>query len=92
MLQFLQWVADRPRSREDVMGVESSCPRFRCGRTRADGLIQQRGGEAGQHRVELAARGRDALPARRRDSKFDGQPAIKGSAPNLLVPAPLKPH
>jgi hypothetical protein len=28
---------------------------------RADGLIQQRGGEAGLHRVELTARGRDAL-------------------------------
>jgi hypothetical protein len=28
---------------------------------RADGLVRQRGGEAGEHRVELTARGRDAL-------------------------------
>ncbi len=29
MIQFLQWVADRPRRREDVMDAwRSSCPRF----------------------------------------------------------------
>jgi len=29
MIQFLQWVADRPRSHEDVMDAwRSSCPRF----------------------------------------------------------------
>jgi hypothetical protein len=63
MLQFLQWVADRPRSREDVMEAwKSSCPRFPVWEdARADGLIQQCGGEAGLHRVELTARGRDAL-------------------------------
>ena len=63
MIQFLQWVADRPRSREDVMDAwRSSCPRFPVWEdARADGLIQQRGGEAGEHRVELTTRGRDAL-------------------------------
>jgi D-3-phosphoglycerate dehydrogenase len=40
----------------------SSCPRFPVWEdARADGLIRQRGGEAGEHRVELTARGRDAL-------------------------------
>ena len=63
MIQFLQWVADRPRSREDVMDAwKSSCPRFPVWEdARADGLIRQSGGEAGKHRVELTARGRDAL-------------------------------
>jgi hypothetical protein len=63
MIQFLQWVADRPRSREDVMEAwRSSCPRFPVWEdARADGLIRQRGGEAGEHHVELTARGRDAL-------------------------------
>jgi len=63
MIQFLQWVADRPRCREDVMDAwKSSCPRFPVWEdARADGLIRQRGGEAGEHRVELTARGRDTL-------------------------------
>ena len=63
MIQFLQWVADRPRSREDVMDAwRSSCPRFPVWEdARADGLIRQCSGEAGEHRVELTARGRDAL-------------------------------
>ena len=63
MIQFLQWVADRPRNREDVMDAwRSSCPRFPVWEdARADGLIRQRGGEAGEHRVELTPRGRDAL-------------------------------
>jgi hypothetical protein len=63
MIQFLQWVADRPRRREDVMDAwRSSCPRFPVWEdARADGLIRQCGGEAGEHRVELTARGRDAL-------------------------------
>lgn len=63
MIQFLQWVADRPRTREDVMEAwRSSCPRFPVWEdARADGLIRQSGGEAGVHRVELTARGRRAL-------------------------------
>jgi hypothetical protein len=63
MIQFLQWVADRPRSREEVMDAwKSSCPRFPVWEdARADGLVCQRGGEAGEHRIELTARGRDAL-------------------------------
>ena len=63
MIQFLQWVADRPCSREDVMDAwRSSCPRFPVWEdARADGLIRQCGGERGEHRVELTERGRAAL-------------------------------
>jgi hypothetical protein len=63
MIQFLQWVADRPRSHEDVMDAwKSSCPRFPVWEdARADGLVRQRGGASGQRRVELTTRGRDAL-------------------------------
>jgi hypothetical protein len=63
MIQFLQWVADRPRSREDVMDAwRSSCPRFPVWEdARAEGLIHQCGGDKGQHRVELTERGRTAL-------------------------------
>ncbi len=65
MIQFLQWVADRPRSRGDVMEAwQSSCPRFPVWEdARAEELIRQRGGEAGESRVELTARGRAALRA-----------------------------
>ena len=62
--QFLLWVADRPRTREDVMDAwRSSCPRFPVWEdARADGLIHQcGGGGAGERRVELTPRGRDAL-------------------------------
>ena len=60
MIQFLQWVADRPRCREDVMEAwRSSCPRFPVWEdARADGLVSQVGGAEGQHRVELTERGR----------------------------------
>lgn len=68
MVQFLQWIADRPRSREDVMEAwRSSCPRFPVWEdARADGLIRQVGGERGQHRVELTERGRALLEDERR--------------------------
>lgn len=63
MIQFLQWVADRPRSRHDVMEAwQSSCPRFPVWEdARAEGLVRQCGGETGQRRVELTTRGRTAL-------------------------------
>jgi hypothetical protein len=63
MIQFLQWVADRPRTREDVMEAwKSSCPRFPVWEdARAEGLIRQVGGQSGRHGVELTPRGRDAL-------------------------------
>lgn len=61
MLQFLQWVADRPRRREDVLDAwQSSCPRFPVWEdARADGLVRQSGG--GENRVELTEAGRRAL-------------------------------
>ncbi len=63
MIQFLQWVADRPRSREDVLAAwRSSCPRFPVWEDAcAEGLVRQCGGGRGEHRVELTQRGRAAL-------------------------------
>ncbi len=63
MIQFLEWVAARPRRREDVLDAwQSSCPRFPVWEdARADGLIRQHGGEAGEHHVELTDRGRAML-------------------------------
>lgn len=63
MVQFLRWVADRPRTRSDVMEAwRSSCPRFPVWEDAlADGLIRQCGGETGERRVELTERGWTAL-------------------------------
>jgi hypothetical protein len=63
MIQFLQWVAARPRRREEVLDAwQSSCPRFPVWEdARADGLVRQSGGETGERRVELTERGRAML-------------------------------
>lgn len=63
MVQFLEWVATRPRRREDVLEAwQSSCPRFpEWEDARADGVVRQCGGEAGERRVELTERGRAML-------------------------------
>ena len=63
MIQFLEWIAAKPRCREDVMEAwRSSCPRFPVWEdARADGLIRQCGGDRGEHRVELTDLGRAAL-------------------------------
>jgi hypothetical protein len=63
MIQFLEWVADRPRSYADVMEAwRSSCPRFPVWEdARADGLVRQYGGDKGERRIELTERGRVAL-------------------------------
>jgi hypothetical protein len=65
MIQFLEWVAARPRTREDVMDAwRSSCPRMPVWEdARAEGYVRQHGGERGEHRVELTARGKAALKA-----------------------------
>jgi D-3-phosphoglycerate dehydrogenase len=84
MIQFLQWIADRPRSREDVMDAwRSSCPRFPVWEdARADGLIRQCGGDRGEHRVELTERGRAALRRAAIPSRSGrGQIAASGSGP-----------
>lgn len=62
MLQFLQWVADRPRTHADVMDAwRSSCPRFPVWEdARADGLVRQRAVD-GRRGVELTEAGRRAL-------------------------------
>ncbi len=66
MVQFLEWVAARPRSREDVLDAwQSSCPRFPVWEdARAEGLVCQKGGDLGRHKVELTPLGRAALAAR----------------------------
>jgi hypothetical protein len=63
MIQFLQWVADRPRRREDAMeSWRSSCPGFPAWEDGgAEGLVRQCGSETGERRVELTERGRTAL-------------------------------
>ena len=63
MIRFLQWVAARPRRREEVLDAwQSSCPRFPVWEdARADGLVRQSGGETGERRVELTERGRAML-------------------------------
>ena len=84
MIQFLQWVADRPRRREDVMEAwRSSCPRFPVWEdARAEGLVRQCGGETGERRVELTERGQNGARARAGPSLGGAaQPAVSGSAP-----------
>jgi D-3-phosphoglycerate dehydrogenase len=63
MIQFLEWVAARPRTREDVLDAwRSSCPRMPVWEdARAEGYVRQFGGERGEHRVELTAAGKAAL-------------------------------
>ena len=58
-VEFLQWVAARRRRQEDVLEAwQNSCPRFPVwADARADGLVRQWGGEAGERRVELTERG-----------------------------------
>ena len=66
MVQFLEWVAARPRSREEVLDAwQSSCPRFPVWEdARAEGFVCQSGGDRGEHKVELTPLGRAALAAR----------------------------
>jgi hypothetical protein len=85
MIQFLQWVADRPRRRADVLAAwPSSCPRFPVWEdARADGLVRQSGG--GENRVELTEAGRRALARQKNERPEDQRPKIQrgasGSAP-----------
>ena len=73
MIQFLEWVAARPRRREDVLDAwQSSCPRFPVWEdARAEGFVRQCGG--GENRVELTAHGRWAL-ARALGETASGEP------------------
>ena len=68
MTQFLEWVAAKPRSREDVLEAwQSSCPRFPVWEdARAEGFVCQKGGETGEHRVELTSLGCATLASTRR--------------------------
>jgi D-3-phosphoglycerate dehydrogenase len=67
MVQFLEWVAARPRSREDVLEAwQSACPRFPVWEdARAEGFVCQKGGDWGEHKVELTPLGQAALASAR---------------------------
>jgi len=68
-LQFLAWVAERPRSYADAMEAwRSTCPRLSIWEDAIlDGLVEFSAGGAGrnQSRVLLTARGRARLAASR---------------------------
>ncbi|MBM3643612.1 MAG: hypothetical protein FJX02_04605 [Alphaproteobacteria bacterium] len=66
MIQFLEWVAARPRTHVETLDAwQSSCPRFPVWEDARDqGFVRQVGGEAGgraARRVELSAAGRRAI-------------------------------
>ena len=59
MLQFLRWVADRPRTRADVLEAWHSCPRTSAWEDcLVDGLVRF---DNGDKTVSLTARGRAVL-------------------------------
>ena len=60
MLQFLRWVAERPRTYADVMEAwRTSCPRMSIWEdAQADGLVQTDG-----KAITLTARGLERLPS-----------------------------
>jgi hypothetical protein len=62
-LQFLSWVADRPRTRADVLEAWHSCPRTSAWEDCiVDGLVRF---DNGDKTVSLTARGRAVLNANR---------------------------
>jgi hypothetical protein len=87
MIQFLEWVAARPRRREDVLDAwQSSCPRFPVWEdARAEGLVRQAGGAQGEHRVELTEAGRQAIACQKNErpeyQRPEDQRIASGSAP-----------
>jgi hypothetical protein len=64
MLQFLAWVAERPRRREDVREAWRSCPRISVWE---DGIMDGLVAFDGDGVIALTARGRAALVASRPD-------------------------
>src|SRR5262249_2864025 len=58
MRQFLAWVAERPRRREEVREAWRSCPRISMWE---DAVMEELVAYAGEGRIGLPARGRDAL-------------------------------
>ena len=67
-LQFLRWVADRPRTRADVIEAWHSCPRTSVWEDCVvDGLVRI---DNAEKTISLTARGRAAL-----DGDVAGEPA-----------------
>jgi hypothetical protein len=85
-LQFLAWVAERPRSYADAMEAwRSTCPRLSIWEDAIlDGLVEFSAGGASrnQSRVGLTARGRARLAASR-DARSGGR--ADGAGPAALT-------
>jgi hypothetical protein len=66
MLQFLDWVASRPRTYAEAMDAwRTSCPRLSVWEDALlEGLIQLEGGASQQALVQLTPRGRAVLDKR----------------------------
>ena len=62
-LQFLAWLAERPRSYDEVMEAwRTSCPRLSVWEdAQLAGLVELERGDGGQRRVAPSARGRALL-------------------------------
>ena len=85
MIQFLDWVAARPRTREDVLDAwRSSCPRMPVWEdARAEGYVRQCGGERGEHRVELTQHGLAALQVAREGASSLRRSPAKGRTKHI---------
>lgn len=67
MLQFLAWVAERPRSYGEAMDAwRTSCPRLSVWEDATlDGLVRRAAGPGGETAVRLTTRGQAVLDAGR---------------------------
>ena len=74
MVQFLTWLAERPRSYAEAMDAwRTSCPRLSVWEDATlDGLVRREAGPGGHTVVRLTARGRAALA--------EAAPATAGAA------------
>jgi hypothetical protein len=82
VLDFVEWVAARPRRYADVMDAwKTSCPRLTIWEDAIDEGLVQRCRSAGELAIEATEAGRDLLAKTRRRSQraCDGQ-----DAPNAL--------
>ena len=87
MLQFLMGGDRAAAARTSCGGVEEFLPASSGVEDAPMALIQQRGGEAGQHRVELTGAAAMHLERRGATLEFDGQPAISDPRRTCWSPA-----
>jgi hypothetical protein len=84
MLEFLTWVASRPRTYDEAMDAwRSTCPRQTIWEDALiDGLIRVARGEAGQQsQVTLTPRGRALLEANLGRRPLGNDPGVDAHAP-----------